>query len=96
MKHFFFCNISVSKAMKCLFRRAPAAVRTMAANFQPAHNYLKFAVTLDLPFEAVEQLAFQFDDLSAAQAGHVYVIALRTPLVIMFLALHVHHIEFVY
>src|SRR5215813_12661025 len=52
-------------------------------------------VALDLPFQTVEQIALELDDLTAAQAGHMDVIPLRAPLVIMFLALHMHQVELV-
>ena len=47
------------------------------------------------PFEAVEEIAFEFRDLAAAQAGHVNVVALGATLVEMLLSLHVHEVEFV-
>jgi hypothetical protein len=50
---------------------------------------------LNLPFEAVEKIAFEFSDLAATKAGHVDVVALRAAFVKMFLSLHVHEIEFV-
>jgi len=56
---------------------------------------VKLAVVLDLIFEPIEQLAFKFGDLSATQARHVNMIALRPPFIKMLLALHVHKIEFV-
>lgn len=56
---------------------------------------MKLAIPLDLPFETIEQIAFQFNDFSAAQTCHVNVVPLRPPLVKMFLALHVHQIELI-
>jgi len=76
-----------------LLRRS--ALRTVAADFQPADNYVETAFALDLPFESVEQVAFELRNFSAAQAGHVDVIAVRAAFVEMLLALHVHEIEFI-
>ena len=56
---------------------------------------MEAAVALDLSLQAVKEIALEFRDLAAAQAGHVDVVALRAALVIMFLALHVHEIQFV-
>src|SRR5579864_1539507 len=78
-----------------LLGNAFAAVRTVSANFQTAHDDVKPAIALDLSFQAIEQFAFQFHDFSAAQAGHVNVVTLRTALVKMLLALHVHQVELV-
>src|SRR5215467_11836743 len=72
-----------------------AAGRAVAADFKAAHDDVKLAVALDLALEAVEQIAFEFRDLAAAQAGHVDVITLRPALVIVLLALHVRQIKFV-
>ena len=57
---------------------------------------MKPAVALDLALQAVKEIAFEFHDLAAAQAGHVDVIALRAAFVVMFLALHVHEVELVH
>ena len=78
-----------------LFGGIRAALRAIAAYFKPADHDVKLAVALDLAFQSVEEIAFEFEDFAAAQARHVDVIALRTPLVEMLLALHVHEIEFV-
>ncbi len=56
---------------------------------------MKTAVALNLSLKPVEQVALEFSDLSAAQACHVNVIALRTALVKVLLPLHVHQVEFV-
>jgi hypothetical protein len=56
---------------------------------------VKLALALDLTFEAVEQVAFKLCNLSAAQACHVNVIALWSPLVEMLFTLHVHQVELV-
>ena len=56
---------------------------------------MEAALALDLSFEAVEEVAFEFGDLAAAQTGHMNVIALRAPLIEMFFALHVHKVEFI-
>jgi hypothetical protein len=51
---------------------------------------VKTAVALDLAFESIEKVALEFGNPAAAQASHVNVIALRAPLVIMFLSVQVH------
>ena len=78
-----------------LLGNAFAAVRTVSANFQATHDDVKPAIALDLSFQAIEQLAFEFHDFSAAQARHVDVVALWAALIKMLLALHVHQVEFV-
>ena len=56
---------------------------------------MEAAVALDLSLKPVEEIAFEFRDLAAAQAGHMDVVTLRTALVVMLLSLHVHEIEFI-
>lgn len=56
---------------------------------------MELAVALDLAFETIKQIALKFRDATAAQAGHVDMIALGTAFVVVLLALHVHKIEFV-
>jgi len=56
---------------------------------------MELAIALDLSFEPVEKIAFEFRNLPAAQASHVNVISLRTSFVKMFLPLHVHQIQLV-
>src|SRR5437762_85529 len=72
------------------------ALRAISTDFQPADNDVKAAFALDLPFQPVEEVAFELRNSSAAQAGHVDVIAMRAAFVEMLLALHVHEVEFVY
>ncbi len=79
--------------LQLLLRRS--ALRAVAADFQPADNYVEAAFALDLPFEPIEEVAFELRNFSAAQAGHVDVIAMRATFVEMLLALHVHEIEFI-
>ena len=69
-----------------------AAVGTVSADFQTAYYDVKAAIALNLSLEPVEQIAFEFCDFPAAQAGHVDVVALRTALIKMLFALHVHEI----
>jgi hypothetical protein len=78
-----------------LFRRIGAAIRAVSAHFQAANHDMESAVALDLTLEPVEEITFKFHDLATAKTGHVDVIALRTPLVEVLLALHVHQVEFV-
>jgi len=56
---------------------------------------MKSAVALNLALQTVEQIALEFHNLAAAQAGHVDMIALRPALIEVFLALHVHEIELI-
>ena len=65
------------------------------ANFQAGHHNVELAVALNLTFEPVEQIAFKLRDLAAAQAGHVDVVSLRTALVEMLLALHMHEVKLI-
>jgi hypothetical protein len=77
------------------FGRCAAAGGTIAADFEPGDNDVEAAIALDLSLEAVEQIAFEFGDLSATETGHVDVISLRATLIKMFFALQVHEIEFI-
>ena len=67
----------------------------VAANFQTGDDNVKAAIPLNLTLQPIKQITFEFGNLAAAQARHVNVVALRTPLVEVFLALHVHQVEFV-
>src|SRR5690349_2731103 len=57
---------------------------------------MELTVALDLSFQTVEQIALELRNVAATQASHVDMIALRPSLVIMFLALHMHQIEFIH
>lgn len=72
-----------------------SALCAIPADFQPAHEDVKLALALDLAFEPFEQIAFEFCNFAAAQARHMNVVALRSALIKVLLALHVHKIEFV-
>ena len=72
-----------------------AAGGAVASYFEAADYDVEVAVALDLALEAVEEVAFEFHDFSAAQAGHVDVVALWPALVVMLFALHVHEVELV-
>jgi hypothetical protein len=78
-----------------LFGRVGAAIAAIAAHLEPADHDVEAAVALDLTFEAVEEVAFEFHNLAATEASHVDVVALRPALVEVLLALHVHEIELV-
>jgi hypothetical protein len=80
---------------RLLGRVAAAALGTVTADFQARYDDVKTAVALDLPLQSVEEVTLKLKDLPTAQAGHVNVVALRTPLVKVFLALHVHQVEFI-
>lgn len=90
-----FCFRGNATTCNLLGTGRSAAFRAVAADFQPAHDDVEPTVAFDLTLEAVEEVALELDDLAATQAGHMNMIALRTPLVIMLLALHVHEVEFV-
>src|ERR1700730_9535223 len=74
--------------------RGPALV-AIAADFQARDYDVELAITLNLPLQAVEEIALKFHDLAATQACHVNVVSLWTPFVVMLLALHVHQVELV-
>src|ERR1700680_1426047 len=75
------------------FRRA--ALGAVTADFESRNHDMEAAIPLNLSLQPVEQVAFKFRNLAAAQARHVDVISLGTALVVVLLALHVHQIEFV-
>ncbi len=91
---YFLCQ-EVCNYLQRLLGRSGATLAAISANFQPAHHDMEAAIALNLSLETVEQIAFEFHDLSTTQARHVNVIALGTTLVIMFFSLHVHEIEFI-
>jgi len=78
-----------------LFSGCGAAIAAIAAHFETAYYNVKAAFALNLALEAVEEIAFEFRNFPAAEAGHVDVVALRAPFIEMFLALHVHQVELV-
>ena len=47
------------------FGRCAAACATIAADLEPGDDDVEAAIALDLSLEAVEQVAFEFGDLSA-------------------------------
>jgi hypothetical protein len=53
------------------------------------------AIALDLPFQSIEKIALKFGDLPTAEARHMDVVSLRATLVVMFLALQMHEVEFI-
>jgi hypothetical protein len=57
---------------------------------------VELTITLDLPLQPFKQIALEFDNLAASQAGHVDMVALRTALVIVLFPLHVHEIKFIH
>jgi hypothetical protein len=68
----------------------------MSTDFQSADDDMESGIALNLRFKAIEELAFHFKDLSATQASHMYVVALRTALIIMLLPLHVHQVQLIH
>jgi len=79
-----------------LFGRTGAALSAVPSDFQTGNNDVESTVTLDLPLEAVEEIAFKFQYLSAPKACHMDVIALRASFIEVLLPLHVHQVEFVH
>ena len=90
-----FCVGKFATVCNNLFGGSAAALGAISAHFEPAHDNVKTAIALDLTFETVEKIAFEFHDFAAPQACHVDVITLRASLVEMLLALHVHEIKFI-
>jgi hypothetical protein len=68
---------------------------TVATDFEPRYHNMELAIPLDLAFKPVEQIAFEFRDLPAAEAGHMNVISLRSSFVKVLFTLHVHQIQLV-
>ena len=58
------------------------ALTAIAAHFKPAHHDVEAAIALNLPLQAVEEIALEFRNLAAAQARHMDVIALGPALVL--------------
>ncbi len=79
-----------------LFGRARAALSAIAAHFQAGNNNVEATVALDLTFKAVEEITLKFQDLPAAQARYVDVIALRAAFIEVLLSLHVHQIKLIH
>ena len=53
-------------------------------------------IAFDLALDAIEEVALKLLHLAASQAGHMHVIALRTPLVKMPFPFNVEQVEFVH
>jgi hypothetical protein len=75
--------------------RCSAAGGAVSADFEAGDNDVEAAIALDLSFKAVEQIAFEFEDLAAAETRHVDVISLRATFVVVFFTLQMHEIELV-
>ena len=71
-------------------RYGGAAGGTVTTDFETSDYDVEVAITLNLSFQPVEQIAFKFGNLAATQASHVYVVALRASFIEMLLPLHVH------
>ena len=82
--------------MQQLFGRASATLRAIAADLKPGHDNVEAAVALDLTLEAIEEVAFKFQDLSTAETCHVDVVALGASFIEVLLPLHMHQVEFVH
>jgi hypothetical protein len=79
-----------------LFGTVATAFGAITTDLEAANNDVKAAVALDLTFQAIEEVAFEFHDFAATQARHVDMISLWAPLVVVLFALHVHEIELVH
>jgi len=67
---FFRCNLFATRCngsehSGVRFGRCAAACATIAADLEPGDDDVEAAIALDLSLEAVEQVAFEFGDLSA-------------------------------
>jgi hypothetical protein len=56
---------------------------------------VKPAISLNLSLQAIEEIAFKFSNLAAAQTCHMDVIPLGTALIVVLLALHMHQVKFI-
>ena len=72
-----------------------AALGAVAADFEPGDDNVEAAIPLDLSLQSIKEVAFKFRNLAAAQTRHVDMVPLRAPFIEMFLALHMHQVEFV-
>ena len=57
---------------------------------------MEAAIALDLAFEPIKKITFEFHDFAAPQTCHVNVVALRAALVVMLFSLEMHEVEFVH
>src|SRR5271157_595690 len=87
-----FCSFTLCLCGELLF----SATRAIAADLKPRNQNVELAIALDLSLHAVEQVALEFLHLAAPQAGHVHVVALRTPLVEVTFPLYVQQVEFIH
>jgi hypothetical protein len=72
--------------------RDGATLGAISTNLKTGHHDVKLAIALDLSFKTVEKIALKFCYFSAAQAGHMDVVALRTAFIEVFFALQMHEI----
>src|SRR5437588_13124215 len=77
-------------------RRHASAMGAVAADFHSSYNDVELALTLDLAFKPIEQIALELHYFSAAQAGHVQVVALWSALVIMLLPFQIQQCQVAY
>jgi hypothetical protein len=71
------------------------ALGAVAADLKSCNYDVELAIPLNLSLQSVEQVTFKFGNLTAAETCHVNVIPLRTPLVVVLFALHVHQVQFI-
>jgi hypothetical protein len=83
-----FCALSIFQALL-------SALCAVTADFEARDEDVESAIPLDLSFDAVEQITLELLYATATKTGHVHMIALRTALIKVALALYVQQIEFI-
>jgi hypothetical protein len=91
---YFLCQ-EICNYLQRLLGRGGAALGAVPTDLKAGDHDVKSAIALDLAFKAVEQVALELHDFATAKTSHVNVIALRTTLIEMLFALHVHEVEFI-
>ncbi|HVO59740.1 MAG TPA: hypothetical protein VMT53_02325 [Terriglobales bacterium] len=89
-------QLQLLASMRRIEGRCSSALGAIATDFEAGNNDMKAAIPLDLAFQSVEQIALEFSNAPATQAGHMDVIAPRTPFIEMLLALEVHEVKFIH
>lgn len=75
--------------------RCATAFRAITADLKPRDQDVKLAFALDLSLKPLEKIALELKYLAAAEACHMQMIALRTALVVVFLSLEMHQVQFI-
>ena len=89
-----FCVRQIANRCNAQLVRS-AACGAVPTDLQAADEDVKLTLALDLAFEALEQVAFEFRNFAATEACHMNVVTLRSALIKVLLALHVHEVEFI-